>query len=604
MEDSKEQVHSWPDVYQPQSLEEMALNPRLRQRLEGLQREGWPGHLLIYGPPATGKTSLVRLITRDLARSEDGHSNVLAVSASQTRSIDYIRDTVLPLMKSRGGILRFVDPGFRGVVVFSEADGLTADAQNALKDALDVHGRTHIAIFTTNEVAKVNDALASRCDKLEFQPPPVEERARVLERVLAAEQLSVEPETIRRFAEHESDMRQLLRNAQNSITIHGTLQIDTTVGGDPRSDAWPTPVDGSELLASVAWELSNYVALPEGASPAIALWVLFAHGHELFGHSPLLVAASPVKRSGKTTLLELLRRVVPYPRFVSNISPASLFRLTGVVDDNASQDTLRRTGPVWTLLADEADSWLRDGSDFRGLLNAGHARSSAYVLRVVDGRSKTFAVWFPKVLALIADRGGLPQTVLDRSIVVPMRRRLPHEEVKRLRTDVDLRSLTDLRRQAERWIADNSELLRTSDPAMPDRLHDRAADNWRPLFAIADIAGGPWPVLARRASLILTPEVDETGEDAVMLLGDIRDLFQREQINKIPTLVIIDALRLIEDRPWSQRLDPFSLAKTLRRFDIKPKALWHTPDIGPKGMKRGYYLADFAAAFERYLPPL
>ncbi len=89
-----------------------------------------------------------------------------------------------------------------------------------------------------------------------------------------------------------------------------------------------------------------------------------------------------------------------------------------------------------------------------------------------------------------------------------------------------------------------------------------------------------------------------------MLLGDIRDLFQREQINKIPTLVIIDALRLIEDRPWSQRLDPFSLAKTLRRFDIKPKALWHTPDIGPKGMKRGYYLADFAAAFERYLPPL
>ena len=54
---------------------------------------------------------------------------------------------------------------------------------------------------------------------------------------------------------------------------------------------------------------------------------------------------------------------------------------------------------------------------------------------------------------------------------------------------------------------------------MPIELNDRAADNWRPLLAIADLAGGEWPQLAREAALILSGEAQD-GAINVELLKD------------------------------------------------------------------------------------
>jgi predicted lipoprotein with Yx(FWY)xxD motif len=50
-------------------------------------------------------------------------------------------------------------------------------------------------------------------------------------------------------------------------------------------------------------------------------------------------------------------------------------------------------------------------------------------------------------------------------------------------------------------LRDNFSKLIDPDPSIPAALNDRAADNWRPLIAIADLAGGEWPQLARQASL-------------------------------------------------------------------------------------------------------
>ena len=74
-----------------------------------------------------------------------------------------------------------------------------------------------------------------------------------------------------------------------------------------------------------------------------------------------------------------------------------------------------------TLLVDEADTFLRDRDDLRGVLNSGHLRASAVVVRTVgdEHEARLFSTWAPKAVALI---GTLPDTLADRSIILSMRR--------------------------------------------------------------------------------------------------------------------------------------------------------------------------------------
>jgi putative DNA primase/helicase len=98
--------------------------------------------------------------------------------------------------------------------------------------------------------------------------------------------------------------------------------------------------------------------------------------------------------------------------------------------------------------------------------------------------------------------------------VVQLQRKPKTATVARLRKR-DNDEFAVLRRKALRWAADNFAKLTDPDPQMPDALNDRAADNWRPLLAIADLAGGEWPVRARDAACLLSGE----GHDAKSIMS-------------------------------------------------------------------------------------
>src|SRR4029077_3535476 len=291
------------------------------------------------------------------------------------------------------------------------------------------------------------------------------------------------------------------------------------------------------LLEELERFFCRFIVLPEGASIALTLWTLQAHAHAAFDISPLLVLSSPEKRCGKTTALALLGKVVPKALPASNITPAALFR------------AVESLAP--TLLIDEADSFLREREELRGILNSGHTRSTAFVVRTVGDTHEVcfFSTWAPKVIALI---GRLSSTLEDRSIVIPMRRRAPSERVERLRLD-RLGEIADIPRRAARWSGDHLEELRRADPETPPGLHDRAADNWRPLLAIADVAAGTWPERARRAAILLSG--GEAGEDSsvrVQLLTDLRDASQRRGADRLFTDAMLEDLVDREDRPWAE----------------------------------------------------
>lgn len=373
---------------------------------------------------------------------------------------------------------------------------------------------------------------------------------------------------------------------------------ESTRGGDLQGQAaaleppepWPEPVAGAALLSELQTTFERFLVLPAGAAVAFSLWVVFAHAHDAAEVSPLLVLVSPEKRCGKTTALSLLGALVPTGLHTSSITPAALFR--GV----------ELFGP--TLLIDEADSFLKMREELRGILNSGHTRSGARILRAVgdNHEPRWFSTWAPKAVALI---GSLPSTLEDRSILVPMRRKTSGEKVERLRQDRLGSETQTLRSKAARWALDHLEMLRSIDPETPKELHDRAADNWRPLLAIAELAGGSWPETARRAARVLS--AGATAEDSSMgvtLLGDLREIFEQAGTDRLFTSDILRELQHREERPWCEwgrsekPITARGVAKLLKPFGVQPRQI-RIEEATAKGYRR----EDLEDAFSRYLPP-
>jgi putative DNA primase/helicase len=318
----------------------------------------------------------------------------------------------------------------------------------------------------------------------------------------------------------------------------------------------------------------------------VALWVLFAHAHEAFDVSPILAITSPTKRCGKSLLEQIVGALLPRALTTSNISPAALFR------------AIEAYRP--SLLIDEGDAFLNFSEELRGILNSGHTRRGAVVIRC-DGDpivARLFSTWTPKVVALI---GALPGTVADRSVEIRMQRKGKGEVAERFRSSF-LAEIDPLCRQAARWAADNLAHLKTIDPAVPDSLNDRAADNWRSLLAIADLAGGEWLKRARQAALALSGESDAEGEGhGVTLIGDIVTIFAERDADRLSSIELIEELVKLELRPWNawtrgKPITPRGLARLLKPFDIKPKV----ERLEGKETLRGYMVEDFFSVSSRY----
>jgi putative DNA primase/helicase len=232
--------------------------------------------------------------------------------------------------------------------------------------------------------------------------------------------------------------------------------------------------------------------------------------------SPKLLIKSATKRAAKTLLCETIERLAPRPLLASSATAASLYREIERCGDRPP-----------TLILDEFDNATNADDPLRKLVNSWQRKSAARVMLSTpcgdDWESRYFSTWAPIVLGGI---GGQHGTVMDRSIVVQMRRKTGAQLVDRLRGDRDL-GFGELSRKCARWATDHLNALADAEPTPPAGIHDRAKDNWSPLLAIAELAGGHWPTSAREAALELHAAVEEldAAELGVLVLTDIRDIF-------------------------------------------------------------------------------
>ena len=352
------------------------------------------------------------------------------------------------------------------------------------------------------------------------------------------------------------------------------------------------PVDGQQLMDLVTMTIKRYVVMSEEALDAVALWLVRAHAHDLFDVNPRLALLSPEKACGKTTVLELLERLTPRSLMASNISPAAVFRI------------IEAERP--TLLMDEMDSFSDTHEELRGILNSGHRRAGAKVVKTVGDAHevKTFSTWCPMVAARI---GRLPDTLEDRSVIIHMQRRKRGESVTPLRWTGSkgkalYGTLHELGRGLARWVQDHESALVACEPTLLPELGNRAADNWFSLLAIADVLGGDWPERARKAAKALSCQgITDSDSDGLQLLADIRDLFTDSKSDSLSSYDLCNQLTALEERSWGEwrygkALSPSQLAKLLRPFGVRSRTIRL-----PERVLKGYQKADFHDAFTRYL---
>lgn len=362
------------------------------------------------------------------------------------------------------------------------------------------------------------------------------------------------------------------------------------------------PTALADDLHDVEGFVRRYVAFGSDAqSTTVALHVAHAHAVEAADTTGYLHVHSAEKRSGKTRLLEVLELLVPSPIRASTISPSALFRLL---------DAERRT-----LLLDEVDAIFSPKSDreeLRGLLNAGYRRGSSAWRVEVTGKTYTPRAFDAFGVKILAGLGAVPDTIADRCIRLELRRRRQDEKVARFRYREARAEAEGLRTRLEAWcIPETVERLRGARPALPDLEDDRALEAWEPLLAIADLAGGTWPMAARAAAITLQGGREADNEDGVATLAAIRELFADR--DRVSTDELLHGLAARDDGPWPywfadelERSDrdgrpALKAARKLRRI-LGRYGIESTKIRLPDGSTpRGYQRVAFEDAWSRYL---
>jgi len=202
--------------YRPIELENYVGNEHIKKTIKQYLGQNDIQNLIFYGPAGTGKTTLAKLIVKNL------DCDFLYINASDERGIETIRDKVSGFASSAS---------FKPlkVVILDEADFLTIQAQASLRNVIETFSRTTRFILTCNYVERIIDPLQSRCQTLKVIPPSKKEVAVHLASVMATEGTVYEIEDIKIIVnQFYPDLRKCLNTIQLS-TQDQKLVIDKSI---------------------------------------------------------------------------------------------------------------------------------------------------------------------------------------------------------------------------------------------------------------------------------------------------------------------------------------------------------------------------------------
>lgn len=360
----------------------------------------------------------------------------------------------------------------------------------------------------------------------------------------------------------------------------------------PEPTRWPGKVNANLMAQYAVMLILSRLVTDIHVAVTIVLWSLSTYFVDSIRVSPLLALVSPTKRCGKTTALGLLKSLVCRPYAASNLTAPTLYRLP-------------KRKP--TLLADEFERYIHSAG-LTEIINGGHTRDAASIMRVENKKAVSFDTFFPK--AIFGIKPNMAGPMADRAIFIWLQRKDESQAVARhivSENDVFAPVRACFAQLAHRHADNVRHAGRT-----PIKLgNDRTEDNWEPLFAVASLLGENWVEYAKRAAKHLSARnFGEAEAGLEELLLDIRTIFDATGASRMSTAHLIQFLTADPEKPWAtySRGGPITanaLATILKPLGIRSTDMRESRVAGQENASpsvKGYYRTSFAEAFKLYVP--
>jgi replication factor C small subunit len=206
----------WVEKYRPITLDGYVGNEVIKNKIKDYLKQGSIQNLLLYGVAGTGKTTLAKLLVKNI------DCDYLYINASDERGIDTIREKIQPFALSMG----FNDVK---IVILDEADYLTPQAQATLRHTIEACSATTRFILTCNYIERIISPLQSRCQTFEIIPPSKDDVIEYSNYILGKE-IEVhkcDPNDIVKVVNtHYPDIRKIINTLQGSVMVDGQIKID------------------------------------------------------------------------------------------------------------------------------------------------------------------------------------------------------------------------------------------------------------------------------------------------------------------------------------------------------------------------------------------
>jgi len=205
----------WVEKYRPSNLDTYIGNEHLKDKVSVYLESGDLPHLLLYGKAGTGKTTLAKILVKNI------ECDYLYINASDENNVDTVRNKV----KNFASTMGFKD---YKIIILDECDYITPNAQAALRNLMETFSKHCRFILTCNFVERIIDPIQSRCQSFQIIPPSKKEVAKHIHDILLKENVMSNMEDLKVLIDSGyPDIRRVINVAQRNV-VKNKLKLDTT----------------------------------------------------------------------------------------------------------------------------------------------------------------------------------------------------------------------------------------------------------------------------------------------------------------------------------------------------------------------------------------
>jgi DNA polymerase III delta prime subunit len=212
----------WVEKYRPNTIDGYVFrDAHQKEQVQRWIKEGTIPHLLFSGNAGIGKTTLAKILFKELDAND---LDVLEINASRTNSVEDVRDKIV-------NFVQMIPFGDFKIVLLDEADYLSPNAQAALRGVMEEYHTTARFILTCNYPNRIIPALHSRCQGFHIERVDVAEFTARVATILMEENVEFDLDTLDTFVKATyPDLRKCINTVQmNSLDgkLHSPEKGDT-----------------------------------------------------------------------------------------------------------------------------------------------------------------------------------------------------------------------------------------------------------------------------------------------------------------------------------------------------------------------------------------